>query len=64
MDRNCLVSVFIPDTISTVHPNTNRVRILCMSPAMNEDKVIPPRALYLRFGETVGKVSGVDRRSL
>ena len=27
---------------------------------MNGGKVISPRALYSQFGETVGKVSGVD----
>jgi len=31
-----------------------------MFPAMNGGDVISPHALYPRFGETVGKVSGVD----
>ena len=60
VDRNCLVLVFLPDTISTVHPSANRVRILCMSPAKNGGKIIPTRTLHPRFGETVGRVSGVD----
>ena len=62
VDRNRLVSVFLHDAIHLdVHPNGNRVHALCANvPAMNGGEVISPRALYQRFGETVGKVSGVD----
>ena len=58
VDRNPLVSVFLRDP--DVHPSANRVRTSHTFPAMNGGKVILPRALYPRFGETVGKVPGVD----
>ena len=38
----------------------NRVKNLHVSSAMNGGKVVSHRALCPRFGETVGKVSGVD----
>ena len=60
VDRNRLVSVFLRDPISTFTPSPNRVRTLCMLPAMNGGKVILPRALYSRFGETVRRVPDVD----
>ena len=45
VDRNCLVSVFLPDAISIVHSSANRVRMLCISLAMNGGKIIPPRCI-------------------
>jgi len=43
-----------------VQLSANQFRTLCILPAMNGGNIVSPRALYSQFGETVGKVSGVD----